>query len=100
MDGDLKICGADVGYEQYKNLYLTDLSQTLSGEIKHIFDSGVCVKSCPTDVAVDIDCMPTTEVPNCNSDHVKTYKYKTRAIAGYCFPHDLNELPEAYKQGW
>ena len=97
VSGDHQICGAD-SLQDYQFLYITDLHFT-QDEISKIFQSGVCVKTCPS-VGESIECSPTSEVPDCNSASVTSMQYDTVGVAGYCFPKDIDELPAEYRQGW
>ena len=97
IDGDHKICGASQGYEAFQNLYITDLGRR---QDENIFASAVCVKACPSTRGAQIDCVPTSLVPECNSPAAQSTFYSTVSIAGYCFPKDLEELPAEFKTSW
>jgi len=45
LDGDKKFCGDDEGYKSHKYLYLTNFEPS---NMLSLFDSGVCVNSCPS----------------------------------------------------
>ena len=100
VDGDFNICGSTEGYTDFKHLYLTNLSPSGTSEIEEMFKTGVCVKQCPGDKNEKIDCKPTSTVPDCNSGTEKTNQYQTIEIVGYCFPENLDDLPDDYKAGW
>ena len=53
VNGDGVLCGSSSGFKNYRFLYLTDLSV---GNINSIFDSGVCVEACPTEMSDKLDC--------------------------------------------
>ena len=44
-DGKMNFCGLDPGFEDYPMLYLTNLGAETPDKI---FESGVCIKECPT----------------------------------------------------
>jgi hypothetical protein len=96
VDGNLRICGSE-GLEKYPHLYVTKLE---SNNLNEIFSTGVCVQKCPAESTSMIDCMPTTQVPNCNSNDVKANEYDTVTIGGYCFPKSVDDLPQAAQEGW
>ena len=67
IDGDRNICGVTPGYEDYKYLFIGDISQ---GEknLDNIFDYGICVQACPksAEEAKALKCKVTEKVPSCN----------------------------------
>lgn len=86
FDGAGLICGSDPAVADYPNLYLTDLLATTGS----IFDSGVCVKTCPTKEHRAIDCN-TDDTPICQSNSVVSSIYSTHEVLGYCIP-DISDL--------
>ena len=99
VDGDHNICGVDT-FSEFKHLYISNLDAGVSGDFTDIFKTGICVKECPAKVGDPIECMTTSQVSNCNSASLVASEYETVDVAGYCFPKDLEQLPQAYKQGW
>lgn len=95
VDAALNLCGITPGYEDYKKLYITDFS---SPNINTIFESSVCVKTCPTELPFELDCMPNAKVPACAVDAM--FQYKTRPLLDYCFPASTDDLPATFKAGW
>lgn len=73
VDGDLKMCGASPGYEDFKYLYITKLEDK---SIKEIFSTGVCVHECPDAANRLINCHTTPNVTSCN----EAPRYKTTTI--------------------
>lgn len=88
------ICGGSIGYEDYNKLYLTNLNEGTGDHLRAIFNKGVCVKECPKDKDVKIDCMPTKEVADCDGNQVTENQYASIDVLGYCFPEGLENLPK------
>lgn len=82
-DGDSKICGHDVGYEDYDKLFITNFQTT---NIVEIFNSAVCVKACPTDTSTTVDCHSSSYVNNCNKKEIVDNLYNSREVANICIP--------------
>lgn len=89
LDGDNKFCGIEPGYEEFKNLYITDFSVT---SVNAIFDSAVCVKACPVALEDAIDCKPTETVKECKPKEA----YKSKTVVNVCMP---TEVPDSIKEG-
>lgn len=78
IDGGLSFCGwknesriesagGPYDYSEYPKLLITDFGSTNLGTI---FDSGVCVKECPTGSGFTVDCKTTGKVEDCNSEEI------------------------------
>jgi hypothetical protein len=89
IDGEFKFCGIEEGYEEYKNLYIADFTQTT---VDGIFGSAVCVKVCPTKASDEVECKPTSTVPDCKP----TEAYASKTVVNICFP---TEVPDTIKEG-
>ena len=88
VDADLNLCGITEGYEGYKKLYITDFSAL---SISGIFDSGVCVESCPTEEPVTLNCAKNTKVTSCEVSGESAYL--TRSVLDFCVPANSDEVP-------
>ena len=82
-------CGFD-GYEEYPKMYLT----VVTGSASDIFDSGICVKSCPKK-GEQIIYMESNQVRTWGS----TPSYDTRPFGGYCI-FDFDSLPLTEQAHW
>ena len=98
LDRDGKFCGSDKEFQSYPKLYLT----SLFGSPSQIFNSGVCVKSCPDSKTATIDCgANSVDKAYCAQTSVSSKIYKTRSVMGYCMPvmSDLkDDRPDDYKK--
>ena len=100
IDGQKSFCGwknesrpADLGgpydYTDYPKLLITDW-----GTINplNIFDSGVCVRECPTGKdGFVLDCKTTDAVKDCNSDDLKKEFIEMVDILNLCVPTTVPE---------
>ena len=86
FDYNGKICGSDVGYENYPNLYL----YTIDLDLRTTFNSGFCVKTCPTKTDRTLYC-PEGDHEICTSPDVEAAVYATHDVLNYCIP-DLADL--------
>lgn len=97
IDGDNHLCGygadnavIDGEFRTYNKLFISNLKAT---SVQSIFESGVCVESCPTADGEAVKFRKTSHV----ADGVKGYA--TTEVVTYCFPH-ASSLPEDMVQGW
>lgn len=100
IDGDGRICGYynenGVDLTDYKHLYIGEVSTALvpSGlTTMSLFDFGVCVKECPRENTEAVQCVPTTEVTDCNGVPAPEDAYSTYQFLYYCIPI-YESLPE------
>lgn len=95
IDGDNNFCGSDSPVKKFQKLYITNLGQT---DIKAIFQSGVCVKSCPVkDVKLGASDFHKTATFQANEI---TFEYSSLSVMDFCLPTSKNELPENLKEGF
>ena len=98
VDSDLKICGYTQGYEDYQKLYIADIDKAANPSdvlTFSIFDYGVCVKECPTELGDTIDCITTDTVKDCDAGS----DYTTYEFLSYCLP-EYDSLPQGVKNNW
>ena len=94
LDSSDNFCGETTGFESYKYLYLQDLSQASAIAI---FNSGLCVKKCPTAKDEVMEGKANNETTDVSSLKAK---YATMNVVGYCFPASGKALPAEFKDGW
>ena len=98
LDRNHKFCGFDE-YRDYPNLYVAHGNFT-SKSIEEMFNTAICVWSCPVSLSESLDCAPADKM-YCNSNEVLQQRYETHDFIGYCIP-DMRtmelERPEVYKQ--
>lgn len=97
LDRHDNFCGFTPGFEEYPKLFLT----SLSGNTRAIFNSGVCVKKCPTGPSDKIEC-PKNDADQQLCSSVASSLYETHTILGYCMPDMASikkDRPNDY-QGW
>jgi len=85
LDAANNFCGIDEEFADYPFLWVK-----LSGaglDIKGIFDTGVCVKTCPQKDEVT-DCKINAAL---ESQECQTSKYPTKEAFGFCMPTDAPE---------
>ena len=97
LDGDNNFCGITKGYEKYDKLFITDFSFS---ELSDIFDSAVCVKTCPTKTTTKIDGKTTTKVTDINTSTIIGNLYNTVDFMNYCLPASTDDLPSSFKTGY
>ena len=97
LDGDKNFCGYDPGFEEYNKLYISDMSD--STNFKAIFNSAVCVKTCPKIEDEAADCKTTSHVPSCTFKPENKYDSKASGL-GFCIPVSIDALPSNFKEGW
>ena len=94
-DADGHICGSDVengAYKDYRNVYyMTGLSNGLK-----LSDGAICVKDCPNKDAATLNCVPTTNVPNCQISQ----QYATVEFIGYCLPSKFGDNNGPVQSEW
>lgn len=88
IDGNGNFCGID-DYADYSNLYFTYLGV----DIDEIFDSAVCVKSCPSYGDTSLECLDA-DSETCEDADVIDDIYDSDVIGTLCIP-DLDSLEES-----
>ena len=80
LDADHHFCGYDSGYENYKYLYFTNIS----GTVKDMYKSAVCVEKCPeyNSDGEDMECKALKDLP-CPKKW-----YRSSEIFLTCVPHE------------
>lgn len=98
LDRNHNFCGFDQ-YRDYPNLYVAH-GNFSSKTIEEMFNTAVCVWSCPTTLTESLDCAPADKM-YCNSNDVLANRYETHDFIGFCMP-DMRKMelerPEVYKQ--
>ena len=98
IDGDGKICGVTPGYEDYRYLFIGDITKG-GKDLDEIFDYGICVQECPATAAAakELKCKPTSKVPSGNMSQENSYAATN--VASYCVP-DYDTLDPSIKEEW
>jgi len=73
-------------YQGYPKLLITDFGST---DLGAIFDSGVCVKECPTGSGVSVDCKTTSKVEDCNTEEILGELTEMIPIMNICIPTNI-----------
>jgi hypothetical protein len=94
LDADLNFCGIGE-FADYPYLYLTDFT---SPDPTHIFQSGLCVKTCPETLEEGLDCKVNDQITSCVVDAEK--HYSSTAYVEYCLPKDWASTPPTFKAAY
>lgn len=97
LDGDKSFCGwknatraesagGPYDYSDFPKLLITDYSAL---SLEAIFDSGVCVKECPSASGFTNDCKTTSHVEDCNSEEIAGEMSEMISIMNICIPTEI-----------
>lgn len=106
IDGNGQFCGIkntggkgdEYDFTDYPKLYIGDLdagaAHAAAGDLAGVFDTGVCVKTCPKALGkkIGVECKPDSQL--CR-DISWSSAYDSDDVAGLCLPPSAASLPPA-----
>jgi hypothetical protein len=78
LDADGRFCGIDAKVKSHPYLYLV-LDPLQTSSIGDIFETAVCVSSCPMNNTVNIDCVTTNVTTDCNK-YKSPFRYDSSLV--------------------
>ncbi len=78
LDADGRFCGLDEVVKNYNYLYLV-IDPTATPSVSNLFETAVCVSTCPMNDDKDIECVPTAATPDCNK-YKSPFRYNSTLV--------------------